>query len=245
MRDRSSLDRPVIRVWHADVGDVFGVDGREARAVSCLLDAERARYARFRHDEDRRMFLLGRVMARAAVGEALGVDPRAWTWCEGPRGRPEIAGIESPVSFNIAHSAGIVVCAVSPEGLVGVDVESRTRRSLERALIDRCCSPEEAADVLAHGGGWGDRFLQYWTLKESYLKAVGLGISVPLAEVRFALGPEPRAMFTGSLAGADQGWTFTLTELGPSHYLAVAASPTRDRGAPTIERSPLPDAWLP
>jgi 4'-phosphopantetheinyl transferase len=245
MSDRSSLDRAPIRVWYADVADVFAVDGREARAVDQLLEPERARYLRFLHDEDRRMFLLGRVMARAAVGQALGVAPAAWTWCEGPRGRPGIGGCDSRLDFNLAHSGGTVVCAVSPGGLVGVDVESRRRPSLEPALVDRCCAPDEALDVRARGDNWRDRFLQYWTLKESYLKAVGLGISVPLAEVRFTIDPAPRARFTGSLEGADEGWTFALTELGPSHYLAVAAAPDGNHHPPTIEPLPLPDAWLP
>lgn len=236
MGDRSSLDEPrTIRVWHAHVTEAFAADGRESQAAARLGTTERARYDRFRHDVDRRMFLLGRVMARGAVGAALGVDPWSWAWREGTRGRPEIARADCSINFNIAHSAGLVVCAISPDGVVGIDVEARNRTPLERALIARCCSPEEAADVEASGAAWPDRFLQYWTLKESYLKAVGLGISVPLAEVRFSIAPAPRARFTGSLAGADAGWAFDLTTLGDAYYLAVAAAPGQDARRPLIE----------
>ena len=66
-----------------------------------LTDDERARHERFRHDADRQMFLLGRLMARALVGRALGVAPTAWPWREGPHGRPEIAAPARPLRFNL------------------------------------------------------------------------------------------------------------------------------------------------
>ena len=106
--------------------------------------------------------------------------------------------------------------------------------------MGRCCAPEEAADVEAAGEGWPDRFLQYWTLKESYLKAVGLGISVPLTDVRFSIDPEPRAHFAGSLAGADAGWSFDLTTEGDAYYLAVAAAPGQETRRPNFEYARFP-----
>src|SRR5690606_1228898 len=240
----SSMAPRVVRVWHAHVDDVFDGPGRLARAVARLRPAEQARYARFRHDVDRRMFLLGRVMARAAVGDALGLDPHDWPWREGERGRPEVDLPDCSITFNLAHSGGVVVCALADCGLVGVDVEARERVKLERALVARCCGPEEAAGVGPHGDRWRDRFLQYWTLKESYLKAVGLGISVPLDEVCFRIDGEPRSCFRGSLAGADAGWAFDLTTLGSTHYLAVAVSPVGGT-RPQFVRLPFPTEWMP
>jgi 4'-phosphopantetheinyl transferase len=136
-----------------------------------------------------------------------------------------------------------VVCALSWSGPVGVDVEDRERASLDRGLVDRCCDVEEAEDVLARGDGWRDRFLQYWTLKESYLKAVGLGISVHLPDVRFRLDSGVRAAFHGALEGADAGWTFELSTLPPRHYVAVAAATTDPQ--PQIHYAPFPESWWP
>ncbi len=89
----------------------------------------------------------------------------------------------------------------------------------------RCCSPAEAADVHARGSeGWRDRFLQYWTLKEAYLKARGLGIPVHLADLSFSLhSDDVRLNGRGSMAGADAGWAFDLITLHADHFLAVAA----------------------
>lgn len=237
----AAADR-VVQVWHTTV-DAFCSGGRgvEARALDILRPAERERHARFRHDADRRMFLIGRVMARTLVGDALGVPASEWPWGEGPRGRPEVAEPNCSVSFNLAHSAGLVVCAVSQFGPVGVDVEHRARRPLERALIARCCAKDEAADVERHGDDWTDQFLKYWTLKESYLKAVGLGISVHLPDVRFQLDDEPRAAFTGALRGHDECWRFTLRSAEPAHYVAVALS-ARDDAPLRVEYLPFPDS---
>jgi 4'-phosphopantetheinyl transferase len=246
MATPSSPDDPrVVCVWHATVGAFAARDhDAQTRALAILRPAERERYARFRHDADRQMFLIGRVMARAIVGDALGVAPHDWVWREGLRGRPEVDQIDTPLSFNLAHSAGLVVCALSRLGPVGIDVEHRARTPLERALVARCCADDESADVEAHGRDWRDHFLKYWTLKESYLKAVGLGISVHLPDVRFHLDGGATPAFTGSLAGEDAGWTFDLQAMPPAHYVAVATS-TPDGSRPRVQHAPFPDAWWP
>lgn len=191
------------------------------------------------------MFLLGRVMARALVGRALGVNPLEWPWREGERGRPEIADDTTSVHFNLAHSAGCVVAAVSPTGPVGVDVENRHRRTVDAEVVRRFCAPAEIADIEAQGAQWHDRFLIYWTLKEAYLKARGLGIAVHLSDLSFQLDTQRRAQiaFLGSLAGTDAQWAFELVDLEDRHVLAVAA-PTSSSGRPTFDVSPMPAAVL-
>ncbi len=248
MATQASPDDPrVVCVWHATVDRLIarGADGL-TRALDLLRPAEHERYHRFRHDTDRHMFLLGRVMARAVVADALNVTPETWPWREGPRGRPEIDRADCPVSFNLAHSAGLVVCALSRIGAVGVDVEHRRRTPIDAGLIARCCSHDEALDVEAHGDNWRDHFLKFWTLKESYLKAVGLGISVHLPDVRFRVAADLTATpaFTGALAGADAGWTFDLRLAEPAHYVAVATQ-TSDGARPAVQHAPFPDQWWP
>jgi 4'-phosphopantetheinyl transferase len=235
-----------IRAWHAHVDRIWPSAASHDRALTWLSPAERARYDRFRHDVDREMFLLGRAMARSLVGRALVVAPDAWPWREGPRGRPEIDRPDSPVSFNVAHSGGVVVCAVAHEAEVGIDVEDRRRARLDRELVDRYCSSSEAADIARAGDDWQDRFLRYWTLKEAYLKARGLGIAVHLSDLSFTLGPngDARVDFLASLAGSDPNWTFDLRDLDDGHYVAIAAS--TPRGArPRFAFDPLPPEWLP
>lgn len=234
-----------MNVWHTTVDTLVSQGaGAQDRALALLRPGERERHARFRHDIDRQMFLVGRVMARAIVADALGVPAHDWPWREGLRGRPEIDRDDCPFSFNLAHSAGLVVCALSRTGPVGVDVEHRSRLPIEEHLIARCCSPDEAADVRACGPEWRDRFLQYWTLKESYLKATGLGVSVHLPDVQFRMAAAPTAAFSGTLAGQDAAWRFDLRTLPPHHHVAVASVVEAD--APlAVQYAPFPDRWWP
>lgn len=216
-----------VHVWHAETA-AFGADrARVARALEWLSADERSRYDRFRHDDDRLMFALGRVMARTLVGRALGVDPTAWRWREGAHGRPEIAAPDTPIRFNLSHSAGLVVCALAQGRDVGVDVEDAARPAPDPLIVRRYCSPAEAEDIEAQGPRWRDRFLTYWTLKEAYLKARGLGISVHLADISFLIGRDDiRVAFLHSLAGTDARWAFDLMRPGPRHLIAVAAATT-------------------
>ena len=223
------MSRPQSRVARGEIGayvgraDAFAADARRIdRALAWMTQSERERYARFRHDRDRRMFALGREMARSLVGDALGVAPDAWTWREGPHGRPEIAAPAGDLHFNLSHSAGVVVCVLGRGRAIGVDIEDLTRRAPDPAIVARYCSPDEAEDVSAQADRWGDRFLTYWTLKEAYLKARGLGISVPLSEISFELGPPPRVRFLQSLAGTHDGWMFHLMRIEPHHVAAAA-----------------------
>jgi 4'-phosphopantetheinyl transferase len=196
------------------------------RAFACLTAPERERFARFRHDDDRWMFALGRMLARDMVGTALGIGPSEWQWREGPHGRPEIDRPATDVHFNLSHSAGLVACAIGRGRELGVDLEHVHRRPPDPAIVDRYLSPVEAADVRHQGQDWIDRFLLYWTLKEAYLKARGLGISVPLSDITFRLDgiDAARIEFDGALAGTSDGWTFQWRRLAPRHLVALAAS---------------------
>jgi 4'-phosphopantetheinyl transferase len=233
-------------VWHARTADLAADPAREVRARAWLGPDEQTRMARYRADADRAMFLLGRVMARALVGRALGVAPTAWPWREGPRGRPEVDDPGSALGFNLAHSGGLVACALRRGGEVGVDVEQRDRSTLDPRLVDRYCAPEEIADIQGRGpDGWRDQFLKYWTLKEAYLKARGLGIAVPLADLCFLLTPEPvRIACLNSLAGESTDWAFALGELPGGLFLAVAA-PLAGAPPPRFAVEPFPDALWP
>jgi 4'-phosphopantetheinyl transferase len=239
----------LVSVWYARTTDVLEDDARRERARRWLSPADGVRHERYRFPADRDMFLVGRVMARALVGRALGIGPQEWEWREGPRGRPEIADPDAHrrVSFNIAHSAGLVVCAVSNDGTVGVDVEHRLRPPVDARMVRRYCAPGEIDDIERQGpAAWQDQFLKYWTLKEAYLKARGLGIAVHLSDLCFTLGADAiRLERLDSLsADDDHEWAFVLDGSSPSHYVAAAVT-ARAGETPTFSIAPLPHDLLP
>ena len=104
-------------------------------------------------------------------------------------------------------------------------------------LHRRFCSPAEIADIERQPEEARTlRFLTYWTLKEAYLKARGLGIAVHLADVEFSIdGARPAIAFRGSLEGTDPGWAFALFQPSPRCLLSVAAPQPAGTPAPAFD----------
>ncbi len=137
---------------------------------------EKARAKRFVRHTDACAHLAGRHLVRAVLGITSPVEPFRMT----SRGRPEFAG--SGPAFSISHSGPWVAVAVSPEGLIGIDVQSRFPTSELDALIKRVCHPNEAR-WLAQRDHRLSGFLQIWTRKEAVLKAIGVGITTKLTSI--------------------------------------------------------------
>ncbi len=207
--------------------------------LSELPVRERERYARFQHAETAQEYLLGRRLVRAWLHALTGHPSADWVFEEGPRGRPEIAAPATTLRFNLAHSGGVVACVMTNAHEAGVDVEDLQRRAVERDLWHRFCAPSEAADIEVHPQSEQQRrFLTYWTLKEAYLKARGLGIAVHLADIAFDLsGPQPRITFRESLAGTPDTWQFAVAEVPPHHLISwcVAGDPSAHTMVPVTE----------
>jgi len=223
----------LVAVFNADDG---GLDAAVwTRLREWLQPEERVRADNYKDMEARAAFLIGRGMARAMLSEATGVLPADWRFVEGAHGRPEIAFPETPYHFNLAHSHGAVACIVARDREIGVDIEFLKRPPASRDLPARVCAPTELEDVnAASEAERQERFLVYWTLKEAYLKARGLGISVSMADVTFSLSAGT-PVFTprGSMADVDTRWTFRLAQPSPTHLVAVAVD-TRSDPEPTI-----------
>ncbi|MSO49853.1 MAG: 4'-phosphopantetheinyl transferase superfamily protein [Acidobacteria bacterium] len=225
-------DRDVCVCWV----DVSAVTADDASAwVSRLPQTERDRYARYRHQLAAHQFLVGRLLIRGWLESLTGTSAAAWELREGERGRPEIASPPSPWSFNLAHSGNLVACVLSSVSDVGVDLEDLDRRPLTRDLARRFCAPAEVADIEQQPeAAQTHRFLTYWTLKEAYLKARGLGIAVHLADLEFNLaGEHPSISFRESLEGTSRDWAFGLFQPTPRYLLSVAV--------PQPAGSPRPD----
>lgn len=213
-----------------------------ARNVLTLPADERERFRKYRHALAANQFLVGRLLIRGWLEAVSGTAAAEWQLVEGARGRPAIAHPPSPWSFNLAHSGGMVACVLSRLPDVGVDLEHLDRRPMARDLYRRFCSPSEIADIERQPeDARANRFLTYWTLKEAYLKARGLGIAVHLADVEFAIdGPRPSIAFRGSLEGTDPGWAFALFQPSPRCLLSVAAPQPAGTPAPGFDVRAVP-----
>src|SRR4029078_6585429 len=116
---------------------------------------------------------------------------------------------------------------------VGVDVEDRTRKGETVQIADRFFSPVEVAALRAlPEERQRERFFDYWTLKEAYIKARGMGLAIPLDQFSFLLEPDMpiRIAFDPRLADDPLAWQFEQFALGGSHQTSAAVR--RGAGAP-------------
>lgn len=188
---------------------------------------ERKRQQRFSLERHRHQFLIARALVRTMLSRYSGVPPEQWRFSLNRYGRPEIAspGGLAPLRFNLSHTGGIVVCAVALERDIGVDVEDAHRSRIAMELAERYFSREEARDLNALPSSLRrDRFFEYWTLKEAYIKARGMGLSIPLERFSFHMrkGLPLRVSFDPSLHDRPDAWYFRLMQLTARHKAAIA-----------------------
>lgn len=221
------LDERRIDVWHLQPEDAR--DPALLSAYWALLSTEeKARSRRFVFERDRHRHVVTRVLVRAALSRYAPVEPACWNFRENDYGRPEIAG---PVGagrlrFNVSHTTGFIVCGVGLERDFGLDVEDLRRSGPTFEIANRYFSPIEVEDLRRQPPGErATRFLEYWTLKEAYIKARGMGLSIPLEQFSFHIGQHGpiRISFDPQLDDDPGGWHFELLRPSRHHVLAVAA----------------------
>ena len=193
--------------------------------LSLLDDDERAQQQRYIPQAKRHEYLVTRVLVRTVLGETLGIAPQALRFVCNEWGRPAIAPDlqSSPVCFNVSHTDGLVVCLVSTEGEVGVDVELFSRAPKLLTLATRVFAPRELSDLAElPSAEQAHRAVALWTLKESYIKARGMGLALPLDGFAFSFAGS-QVCLEVEVALNDNGacWQFQSKPFG-AHCISTA-----------------------
>jgi 4'-phosphopantetheinyl transferase len=222
-----------LQLWLAYPGDLVE-PSTEEECAALLDDAERARAARFRFDRHRREFLAMHALARVALSHAHPLSLDAWRFTVNEYGKPSPVP-ECGLSFNQSNSLELAVCLVArlnaQSGVpvdVGVDVESFARAKEIVPLAARVFSAAERAQLeTLPVAERPDRALSLWTLKEAYIKARGMGLSLPLDGISF-LFDGPQALRFEVAPGVDEDpsrWRFCrFDHAGHRIALAVVAN---------------------
>ena len=196
-----------------------------AKYRSLLTSEERLRHDRFRSERDQRRYLVTRALVRWVLSQHAGVAPEEFVFSTNAWGKPEIrkpSGLA--LRFNASNTRGMVACVVALAHDVGVDVEDTTRPGETGHLAERFFSKPELEALRALPAELQrERFFDYWTLKEAYVKGRGLGLSLPLH--KFAIKLEPMSDPTVVVEPeVDDGarWQLGLTRPTAAHRLASA-----------------------
>jgi 4'-phosphopantetheinyl transferase len=147
------------------------------------------------------------------------------------------------IRSNISHTDSLIVLGVTRQRALVVDVENIHRRDISVDIAERFLAREEVAElarVPLHRRQ--DRFFEYWTFKESYIKARGMGLSLPLDKfsfyfthdrsVKIAIHPE--------LADDDARWHFWQFRPRREYLVAVCAERVDTRAPRLVIRKLVP-----
>ena len=190
-----------LHVWRAEL-DAPGWPGPEE-----LPAAERERAAAMRRPGAATRWASARWALRHVLARYLEQEPVEIELALGPHGKPALALAPERLRFNLSHSGGIALVAVSREHEVGVDVEQvRAGRDVV-ALAERALPSEDVAAVRdAPDEERAEVFHRRWARHEARLKCLGTG-----------LGAQPQAPAPVALSDLDPG---------PGYAAAVAVAAT-------------------
>jgi 4'-phosphopantetheinyl transferase len=222
-RDPNRVD-----VWITFVDRIH--DAHLLRAYEQMLDGdERRRHARLHFENDRHRYLVTRALVRTTLSRYGRRAPTDWSFSRNEYGKPHVAKGASDVpglSFNVSHACNLAVLAIAWNRSVGIDVENVAgRRSAVFDIGQRYFSEIEAAALLAQPLGRRDEcFCEYWTLKEAYIKARGMGLSIPLDRFAILIDDANVALLTSPDVDDDAArWHFWQLRCSEDYVVAVCA----------------------
>ncbi len=241
IRPTATIPPDEAHLWLADPADLAD---SLAPVTSLLSTEEHARMQRLHFERDRVSYAAARGLARAALTWcAPDVGPRSWKLAQDGSERPEVQAplMQPRLRFNISHTRGLVACLVTTRVDCGVDVETRRRLADVDVIARRVLSPPELADLMDLPDDLRPaRFVRYWTLKEAYAKARGLGLALPFEQITFRLGADGIELDAGSAKDEGTGWQFAQWTPTDRHVVAVAIRPGPGRVMRLVSHTGVP-----
>ena len=209
---RACLDQPAWRIQ---------------QLAQTLSQDERIRADRFYFEQDTKRFIVGRGILRTMLGRYLGIEPSQLQFRYGPCGKPALTenSLGSTVSFNLSHSQGLALYAVTCDRQIGVDLEHiRPVPNAENIALRFFSEREKAVFTALPPSQKQAAFFNCWTRKEAYMKAIGEGLALPLDQFDVSLSPGEPARLLGIKGDRCAVTRWFLQELTPApSYVAALA----------------------
>jgi 4'-phosphopantetheinyl transferase len=214
-----------IHLWYLNQ-ETANIDAVTKAFAQVATPEEREQAQRFIPDAKRNEFMMTRVMIRRVLAHYVAVDEKAWEFTKNRFGAPEIASpsLSPALIFSIAHTKGVIVIATASDREIGVDVESRREKSNFLDLARSAFSTQECEKMSKLGEAEvAQRFYEYWTLKEAYIKARRMGFSIPTRHFSMHLDTKNIGIaFDAQIIDDAHGWGFKLLDWGSAHQMALA-----------------------
>jgi 4'-phosphopantetheinyl transferase len=192
-----------------------------------LAADEWQRANRFRFDQHRRQYVVGRGALRTLLAAYLGTRPEQVRFSYGPRGKPFLAPPldASRIFFNLSNSSERALVGFARGIEIGVDLEYMKPMPDLEQIAERFFSvPEREVLRRLAAAQKPEGFFNCWTRKEAYLKAVGEGLAVPLDSFDVTLAPGEPARMLALEGDAERGARWSYHHLRPAaDYIGAIA----------------------
>jgi len=229
-------------VWYEDID----TEEQELAYRDLLSCNERKQEKRFKFEKDRFRYLVTRALTRTVLSRYVPVCPTEWRFQANLYGRPEAANEEAKdagLVFNISHTDQLIVLGVTKRRSLGVDVERLQPTDFSMDVAEKYFSTREVTDLMALSQNERSyRFFEYWTLKESYIKARGMGLSLPLDQFGFFFH-EDRSIaveFESRLEDCPTQWQFWQFQPTDEHLVAICSTRVSETPTRIVVRRAVP-----
>jgi len=222
----TTLSECDVNIWYRDTASLDR-DAVEATNRHLSIE-EKHRSNRLFFDCDRRDFTAAHDLLRQALSSYARLSPSDWQFSIDARGKPSIDSSDPKLrdcSFSLSHTQGFVACALARNLPVGIDVERIDQSLPSQEIADRYFSGAEAQELRDCSDDLrAVRFVEMWTLKEAFLKAVGAGHFGSVTDISFQFDEHHNIdCFTSPLTGF-QSWQFALFEPLSNVRMSVATA---------------------
>ncbi|XP_028397954.1 L-aminoadipate-semialdehyde dehydrogenase-phosphopantetheinyl transferase-like isoform X2 [Dendronephthya gigantea] len=209
-------------------------------ALACIQDEERDRVMKFVYKKDAKSALIGRLLLKKVIVENTSIPYSAIKLGRTERGKPYLLHAKESLNFNISHQGDFVVLAAESSRNVGVDVmktEIKGNQTIPEFFhtMRRQFTPHEWQTIKQNPSDFKqlEMFMRHWCLKESYVKALGVGIGLlkKLQFMEFHIAPQSTELNDREVAmdtklfleskPCDE-WCFQETKLDEDHQVVVA-----------------------
>ena len=217
-----------------------------------IQSEEKERIEKFSYRDDMISSLIGRLFLRGFAVQTLGQNNHKVRLTRTDRGKP-VLEVDSGWDYNLSHAGDWVVFGAGESCQVGLDVMRTTDSRIDRLedffrIMDRQFTQDEWTYIRGERKNEEEqlaRFFRNWTLKESYVKAIGTGLNVDLRSLNFIivenLPPTGASISTTKLenCGELSSWRFEESILNGDHVVCFAHNCDTDIDVPEFEELDL------
>jgi len=170
-------------------------------------------------------FLAAHGLLRIILGHYTGRQPAELQFLRGPQGKPFLRPQtgRDDVRFNMSHSGGLALYALTRGREIGIDVEQINPDFKVEEIVKHTLSPRELVTInRLPPQAKRDMFFRHWTLKEAFLKGTGLGLSLAPDQIAVSLTDDGVELETLEAPGQSSGWSLHVLDPGPGFAAALA-----------------------